>query len=43
MAYQGTEARVGNLESRSANSAGVDIGMEMGRVAVGILDVVAVG
>lgn len=43
MAYQGTEARVGSLESRSANSAEVDIGMEMGRVAVEILEVAAVG
>lgn len=43
MAYQGTEARVGNLESRSAHSAGVDIDMEMDKVAVEILEVVAVG
>lgn len=46
MAYQGTEAQVGNLESRSANSAGVDIGMEMSRVAVEIVEIfefVAVG
>lgn len=42
MAYQGTEARVGILEIRSANSARVDIGMEMGRVAVKILEVAAV-
>lgn len=34
---------MGNLESRSARSAGVDIDMEMGKVAVEILEVVAVG
>lgn len=34
MACQGTEARAGNLESHSENSAGADIGMEMGMVAV---------
>lgn len=43
MAYQQTEARVGNLESRSANSASVDIGMEIGSVAVEILEPVVVG
>lgn len=43
MAYQGTEARVENLESRSASSADVDIGMERGRIAVEILEVAAVG
>lgn len=43
MAYQGTEVRAGNLESRSANSVPVDIGMEMGTVVVEILKAVGVG
>lgn len=43
MAYQRTEAQVGNLESRSASSARVDIGIEIGSVAVEFLELVAQG
>lgn len=43
MACQGTEVRAGNLESRSANSGGVDIGMGMDMVAVETLEVAEVG
>lgn len=43
MGYLGKEARAGNLVSHSASSVGVDIGMEMGMVAVEILGVAGVG